>query len=316
LQSVGAIKNYAEVSQDPAFGFSGRLSDKVSSYIYNNFESSFFTFFQLCKFLIKFIANILLPKTIEDFLFFIFYIINIIFIFLFIVKKKYKLPIFSDDNGYGIFLFISLLGFFGVIQSLYAFNFFRNFNASSSVFFISVIFFTKYLKMNSLKKIKIYTFIVIFFLFLLFINFFNLSKSMFEINKSLFNSSSIKYFGNRKFTKEDLQYYSSLNSILCENNNKIFNFTLDYNLTYLCDRKDFFHFMFSMWFSKMDSLIMKDFLFGSLEKNTIYISTLGPNIKNFAAKNTIIPPISIVYFIERSHSLHMYRSSKIYIYKN
>lgn len=45
LQSVGAIKNYAEVSQDPAFGFSDRLSDKVASYVYNNFGSLFFSFF-------------------------------------------------------------------------------------------------------------------------------------------------------------------------------------------------------------------------------------------------------------------------------
>ena len=74
--------------------------------------------------------------------------------------------------------------------------------------------------------------------------------------------------------------------------------------------------MFTMWLSKKDSLVMKDFLAGRFEKNTIYISTLGPNFKNFRTDNIIIPPQSIVYFIQRSHSLGMYRSSKLYIYKN
>ncbi len=316
LQSIGAIKNYAEVSQDPAFGFSDKLSDKVASFVYNNFGSSFFSFFQLCKFITKFIINILFPKTIEDFIFFIFYIINIFFIFLFIVKKKYKQFFAFNETNNGILLFFSLLGFFGVIQSLYAFNFFRNFNASSSVLFLSAFFFKNFLIKNSLKKNKIYIFLVIFFLSLLLINFFNVSKSMFKINKSFFQSSSIQYFGNRKFAKEDLQYYSSLNYILCKDNKKIYNFTLDYNLTYLCNDKNFFHFIFTMWLSKKDSLVMKDFLAGRFEKNTIYISTLGPNFKNFRTENIIIPPQSIVYFIERSHSLGMYRSSKLYIYKN
>jgi hypothetical protein len=71
-----------------------------------------------------------------------------------------------------------------------------------------------------------------------------------------------------------------------------------------------------MWLSKKDSLVMKDFLTGGFEKNTIYISTLGPNFKNFRAENIIIPPQSIGYYIQRGHSLHMYRSSKFYIYKN
>jgi hypothetical protein len=315
LQSIGAIKNYAEVSQDPAFGFSDKLSDKVASFVYNNLGSLLFSFFQLCKFIIKFVINILFPKTIEDFIFFIFYIINFFFIFLFIVKKKYKEFFFFNETNNGILLFFSLLGFFGVIQSLYAFNFFRNFNASSSVFFISAFFFKNFLIETSLKKIRIYTFCVIFFLLLLLINFFNISKSMFEINKNLFQSSSIQYFGNRKFAKDDLQYYSYLNYILCKDNKKIFNFTLDFNLTYLCNGKDFFHFVIMGWSNKKDALIMKDFLVGSFDKNTIYVSTIGPNIMNSRAENIVIPPKSISYFIQRSYSLDMYRSSKIYIYQ-
>lgn len=316
LQSIGAIKNYVEVSQDPAFDFSDRFYDKVASYVYNYFGSLFFSFFQLCKFIIKLLINILFPRTIEDFIFFIFYIINFFFIYLFIIKKKYKHFFSFNEPNNGTLFFFSLLGFFGVIQSLYAFNFLRNFNASSSVFFLSAFFFKNFLIKNSLKKNKIYIFLVIFFLLLLLINFFNLSKSIFKINKSSFQSSSIQYFGNRKFAKEDLQYYSSLNYILCKDNKKIFNFTLDYNLTYLCNDKDFFHFVFTTWSRKKDSLVMKDFLAGRFEKNTIYISTLGPNFKNFRADNIIIPPKSIVYFIERRHSLGMHRSSKLYIYKN
>jgi hypothetical protein len=309
FQSIGAITNYVEFSQDPAFGFSDKVSDKLLSYIYNNFGNLYFFFFQLFKFLIKFIINILVPKTIEDFVFLNFYIINILFIFLCIFKKKYILYFpFNDDNK-AIFLFISLLGFFGIIQSLYAFNFFRNFNASSSIFILSAILFT-----NFLKKIKIYIFFVIFILVLL-VNFFNMSKSILEVDKSLFQKSSIKYFGNRNFIKEDLEYYSSLNILVCKDNKKIFNFTMDFNLTYLCNSKDFFHFVIMGWYSKKDALIMKDFLAGSFDKNTIYISTLGPNIMNSRAENIVIPPKSISYFIQRSYSLDMYRSSKIYIYQ-
>ena len=314
FQSIGAITNYVKFSQDPAFGFSDKLSDKILSYIYNNFGNLYFFIFQLCKFLIKFIINILLPKTIEDFVFLIFYIINILFIFLSIFKKKYILYFPFNNEKKAIFLFFSLLGFFGIIQSLYAFNFFRNFNASSSVFLLSAILFNDFLKKNFLKKIKIYILVIIFILGL-FINFFNMSKSMIEIDKSLFQNSSIKYFGNRNFTKEDLEYYSSLNIFVCKDNKKIFNFTIDFNLTYLCNNKDFFHFVIMGWYSKKDALIMKDFLAGSFDKNTIYISTLGPNIKNFRAENVVIPPESISYFIQRSYSLDMYRSSKIYIYQ-
>ena len=129
FQSIGAITNYVKFSQDPAFGFSDKLSDKLLIYIYNNFGNLYFFVFQLCKFLIKFTINILLPKTLEDFVFLIFYIINILFIFLCIFKKKYILHFPFNDEKKAIFLFISLLGFFGIIQSLYAFNFLRNFNA-------------------------------------------------------------------------------------------------------------------------------------------------------------------------------------------
>ena len=61
---------------------------------------------------------------------------------------------------------------------------------------------------------------------------------------------------------------------------------------------------------------MKDFLAGRFEKNTIYISTLGPNIKNYRAANIITPPKSILYFIERGNSLDRQRPSELYIYKN
>jgi hypothetical protein len=60
---------------------------------------------------------------------------------------------------------------------------------------------------------------------------------------------------------------------------------------------------------------MKDFLVGNLEKGTIYISTVGPNIKDLRAIYVITSPVSIAYYIQRSYTLNSYRSSQIFIYE-
>ena len=310
-QSILQIKTYALLSQDPNFGFSEKFSDKIAKYIYVNLGENFFLYFQLFKLSIKFAINIFFPKTIEDFIFFIFYIVNFIFIFLLIIKNKKQLSLLLSDDNTNIFFFFSLLGFFGIIQSLYAFNFLRNFNASSSIFLISVFLFKIFLRKNFLVNKKIYLFFIIFSLSFFFYKFLDVVKPMFNINKDLFKSSSIKYFGHRKFLKEDLEYYSLLQSILCKNKKKIYNYTLDYNLTYLCADKFFFHFTHPI----SNSIFMKDFLIGDFEKDSIYISTVGPNIKGFKAAHNITSPASIAYYIQRSYTLNSYRSSKIFIYE-
>jgi hypothetical protein len=309
-QSILQIKTYASLSQDPAFGFSDKFSDKVTKYVYVNFGDNSFVIFQLLKFTIKFIINIFSPKTIEDFFFFIFYVVNFIF-FLLIIKNSKKLFLLASDSSTGILFFFALLGFFGVIQSLYAFTFFRNFNASSSIFLVNAFLFKNFLRKRFLENTKIYSFFIIFTLSFFFYKFLDASKSMFNINKVLFTTSSIKYFGDRKFLKEDFEYYNLLQSILCENKKKILNYTMDYNLTYLCSNKFFFHFS-----HPLPSLsLMKDFLVGDLEKNTIYISTVGPNIKDLRAIHVITSPVSIAYYIQRSYTLNGHRSSQIFIYE-
>ena len=60
---------------------------------------------------------------------------------------------------------------------------------------------------------------------------------------------------------------------------------------------------------------MKEFLLGDLEKDTIYISTVGPNIKDLRAIHVVTAPVSIAYFIQRSYTLNLYRSSQIFIYE-
>jgi hypothetical protein len=309
-QSILQIKTYANLSQDPAFGFSDKFSDKVVKYVYVNFGDNFFLVFQLLKFAIKFIINIFSPKIIEDFLFFIFYLVNFIF-FLLIIKNSKNIFLLTSDNNAGILFFFVLLGFFGVIQSLYAFNFFRNFNASSSIFLVSAFFFKNFLRKSFFENIKIYLFFIILTLSFFFYKFLDGSKFIFNINKDLFTTSSIKYFGNRKFLKEDFEYYNLLQSILCENKKKIFNYTLDYNLTYLCSNKFFFHFLPPL----PSPILMKEFLLGNLEKDTIYISTVDLNIKDLRAIHVITAPVSIAYFIQRSYTLNSYRSSKIFIYE-
>jgi hypothetical protein len=309
-QSILQIKTYASLSQNPAFGFSDKFSDKIAKYVYVNFGDNPFLVFQLLKFMIKFIINIFSPKTIEDFIFLMFYLVNFIF-FLLIIKNSKKLFLLPSDSSIGILFFFTLLGFFGVIQSLYAFNFFRNFNASSSVFLISAFLLKNFLRNKFLENIKIFLFFIIFTLTIFIYKFLDVSKSMFNINKNLFTSSSIKYFGDRKFLKEDFEYYNLLQSILCENKKKIFNYTMDYNLTYLCSNKIFFHFSHPL----TSSILMKDFLVGNLEKGTIYISTVGPNIKDLRAIYVITSPVSIAYYIQRSYTLNSYRSSQIFIYE-
>ena len=310
-QSILQIKTYASLSQDLAFEFSDKLSDKVAKYVYINLGEFFFFYFLLLKLIIKFIINIFFPQTIEDFIFFIFYIANFIFIFLLIFKNNKKLSLLVSDSSNGILFFFSLLGFFGVIQSLYSFNFFRNFNASSSIFLINSLLFKNFLNKKFLANIKIYSFLVIFTLSFFFYKFLDASKSMFSINKDLFTSSSIKYFGNRKFLEEDFKYYNILQSILCKDKKKIFNYTMDYNLTYLCSNKLFFHFSHPL----TNSILMKDFLEGDFEKDTIYISNIGPNIKELRATHVITSPVSMAYYIRRSYTLNGYRSSQIFIYK-
>ena len=56
-------------------------------------------------------------------------------------------------------------------------------------------------------------------------------------DKKLYLTSNILFFGQHKFTKEHLEYFEEMRSLICDYD-KIINYSIDRTLTYICDKKN------------------------------------------------------------------------------
>ena len=164
----------------------------------------------------------------ENIIFVLFIVVNFIF-FLFLYKKK--LNISEEEKK---FLFISLLGLFGFIQSLMLMETFRNINATMGIF-ISGLFLFKNGKVNQLlqKNTKIIFGIIGVYIILLTTQF-----PLTNYAKKNYVSFESEYFLNKKLPLEVKNYYRDLKQFTCQNNNfKYLNISNDYGISYLCNKE-------------------------------------------------------------------------------
>jgi len=224
----------------------GRINEyqDISNTIYNYKINPFFYS------IIKFAYHFFFPTRIEGHYYFIIFLLNCGIVFLLFLRKKFFEKICNDNCH---IIFFSLLSFFGIIQSFNQYEVWRNINSSISIFFVLPYFLNKFIK-NKRHIIIIGIFLIIIFLPLFpyknkandwhhysgtnyfpAIGYFidgKLAK-----DKELYFKSEIEFFGNHKFTKEHLEYYKEMRSLICSYD-KIINYSIDRTFGYICDKKN------------------------------------------------------------------------------
>lgn len=311
-QGIGIFKNYAFASEDPSFNTKGNLAFDI----YHKYGYWSLVFFQTAKLTAKFIIQLIFPTSLENFVIFIFFFVNILFIFSFFNKKIKNFIGFNKNAQSNKLLFIALLGFFGMIQSIQFFNFFKNINSSSGILLTTSIVLISLNRSKFFYNRKYYYIFIILFFFIF--KFFDTLKKNFQINYNNYFKSSIDFFGNRKFIKEDLDFYDSMKEYLCEGNKRIINFTLDTNFLYLCSRYKYYFYKFNVLNLQKDNFF-NNFNNDIVDNSLIFVTTTDPlDIKKFAIKKVVDAPKSISYWIERTPGPlpHKHRSNKVNIYKN
>ena len=117
------------------------------------------------------------------------------------------------------------------------FEILRYINASISLYVV-----TFYYIFNVLKKINIFRFFSIIIIFLYFIIIgmrIPKSSNFFDVyigDKSNYLNINLKYFGSKKFTKDYIIYFEDIKKNICDKK-KVYNFSFDRSLNYLCLNK-------------------------------------------------------------------------------
>jgi hypothetical protein len=278
-QGIGVIKDYAYGS-----------NSTYMTWIVNNLGENFWILIKLGKIFIRFFIKLIFPNTLENLIIFIFFLVNILFIFSFFNRRLKNFIGLKIDNQNNKYFFIALLGFFGIVQSVFYFNFFKNINSSSAILFTTAIIIKFFFNIKLLKNNRDYYVFSFFILFILSFKFLDTLKTNFKINDSLYSVSSISYFGKRKFIKEDLEYYYEMKKYLCKDEKKIINFTLDTNLVYLCSIKEISYHPYFHFLKNISPNLFERFNNGKLYNNEILITPEGPNYKKLKLYYSIKVP--------------------------
>jgi hypothetical protein len=266
-QGVGVFRDYVTGS-----------NSVYMSWVIENLGSNFWVLLKILKVLLRFVIQLIIPKNISDFIFLIFFITNLFIIFIFLTKNLKSLSpyLYKINNKlkineyYNFFIFFSLLGFFGTTQSIFYFVFYKNLNASISLF-ITVAFLINVMCENNRFKKFLKTFFILIFL-ISSISLYEAIKKFYSINKSLYFDSNIEYFGKRKFLKYELDYYNLLKQKLCEKDLIILNFSFDSNAPFLCsNQRNFIHF-FYYFLNSLDNDLFLRVTNGKLKNNEILIT--------------------------------------------
>jgi hypothetical protein len=259
------------------------------NWVVNNLGENFWIFLKLVKIFLRFIIKLIFPTTLEHLIIFIFFITNILFILSFFNKKLQNYIGLRFNNLSNQYLFIAILGFFGIVQSVFYFNLFKNINSSSAIFFTTAILLKLFFNSKFLKNNRHYYIFSFFILFILSFKFIDTLKVNFKVDDNLYSSSSIDYFGKRKFIKEDLEYYYEMKKYLCRDNNKIINFTIDSNLVHLCSIKNLsYHPHINS--KNISPILYERFIKGELYKNEILITIESPDYRKLKLYHSIKVP--------------------------
>ena len=288
--------------------------------------------------LTKFIYHLLIPKSLGNFIFLIFYIINFIFLNFLLFSKKN----FDEKINKEYLLILCSFGLFGILQSFDQFEIWRNLNSSICIFIVTALI-LNYLKIRFIGYLNYFG--VFIFLFgiifmtpnpifstkypsLIFPTFGHLDYKDFreikndptkvywkwkKYSKNNFKIIDINFFSSHRFSEENIIYYKNMKNLIC-NYNKIINFTMDRTLAYICDKKNQIVSTFSdryppIFFNKE---IQNKIENGDIDNQTIILAD-----KNFKNNGLKLLQIQNIPLYTRFSSGALYRkffSNEIYIY--
>lgn len=293
-------------------------SDSIyMSWVIENLGLNFWILLKILKVLLRFAISFIIPQNINDFVFLVFFFISfLILISYFIKQNQIKVEFISEirikfrtNINYNIFFFFCLLGFFGVVQSIFYFVFYKNLNASILLFIPLAYLLNCTLHLNNQMRKYSKIFFITFF-FISSINLFEVSKKFHNINTSLFFNSDIIYFGKRKFLRADLEYYYFLKKNICNKDLKIINFSLDTNLDYLCSNKRSFIFVWHRFLPSVDNDLFLRVTKGELNENEVLVTSWFYQNNNLKIYNRILLPYNLMWWGSASKSKFQYLYKK------
>ena len=304
-QGVGVFRDYVTGS-----------NSSYMSWIIQNLGNNFWILLKTLKVLLRFIVLLIIPQNINDFIFLIFFTTNLLILFSFFKKKTRNMPEyihkilikFRANQNCNLFLFFSLLGFFGVTQSIFYFVFYKNLNASI-LLFIPIAFLLNCIFTSSINK-KYLKFFLLIVLLISFVNLFQAVKRFSSINKNLYYTSDIQYFGKRKFVKEDLDYYKFLKENLCKEDLSVINLSFDSNASFLCTNKKKFIHPFFYFLQFLDKDLYLRIIKGELNDKEVLITSWLYENNNLKIYNKILLPTHMEWWGSSSNSKFHYLYKK------
>jgi hypothetical protein len=263
---------------------------------------------KLSKMLLRFLYKLFNIFSLNNFIFTFFLLINLYYLsFLYLRNKIKEITSFEVK-----LIFLLCLGFFGFLQSFMIYETFRNINAALGILFFGIYI---CLKINFFKNflliINLIFLLVIINLLQKFPNVSNYNKFMFKNNGS-FVESDVNYFSNNNLLLiENNNYYEKLKQVLCIDNKKIINFSLDFVAPYLCgNNKKKFSAMSRVFFAKMNPQEYKRIFDNNiLFDDEILITSSDINSSNVKKIFEIDLPSNLIWF-----SMYDNYSKKIFGY--
>ena len=219
FQGLGSITSYA-------YGSNHHLMDTIIQ----NFGENIWIFLKFIKMFLRFLFKLFNIFSLNNFIFTLFLLVNLYYILFYLYINLYNTYFVNS------LLLLSLIGFFGFLQSFMIYETFRNINAALGIFFLGIHVVTniEYPK-KIIYLIKIIILLSIFILLLKFPNISNYQKFIIK-NDENFVINSVNFFPkNNLLTKENNEYYSNLKKNICIQKKKIVNLSSDFILPYLCD---------------------------------------------------------------------------------
>lgn len=217
-QSILFITAYAEETKHL------QLYDKITSYV----GKYGFIILKIFYYALNSASKLLNISNPENILFVFFIIINFIYL-LKVIRNKLDL-----NNYEKKFVFLSILGLSGFIQSLMLMEVFRNINATMGIFLTGLFFLNSNIILNLKKHSKKFLLLFIIYGFVLFIQF---PKN--EYNNNNYTSLDNAYFKNKKISLEVKKYYSNLKNFICNKDDLILtNISWDYMIPHICTEKN------------------------------------------------------------------------------
>ena len=220
-QGLGSITSYA-------YGSNHHLMETIIE----KFGENIWIFLKLLKMFFRFLYKLFNIFSLDNFFFTFFLLINLYYLsFIYLKKKNTEINFFESK-----LILLSVIGFFGFLQSFMIYETFRNVNSTLGIFIFGVYIINKInLSKKILLMIKVMILLIIIFIFQAFPNVSNY-KPLITKNDGNFVSSSVNFFSENHFLQsENKIYYDKLNQVICRQNKKIVNMSQDFALPYICN---------------------------------------------------------------------------------